>query len=297
MKLHDAIAVPREIGSDFDKWLERPDVCNPSNLTTRLEMAAGTFVWPDAFQFRGQDTREFAILRDGWSRQLTVNMDACDGARFGPAVRRYKRELESAFARPRAITAIQRMLDGTEKEQDVALTIIRLAPSHTYYERVAQLARAGDMLARRAMIEIDGLPPREDLPPNWATWLQQTLDDPQPAALDALLATAAGTSVPGAPETTISIEVRRAAARIARWWRETTRDGRVIISKTISTLATDPDTAIRREGVVMLEPNTDDNVELLAVIAKTDAEPRIRLIAYVKLPKREQDNLPIDSRP
>ncbi len=296
--MFDALGTRGEPRRDFQQWLTRPEICNVSNFVTRLEMAAGTFVWPDAFQFRGEDNRHFEFLREKWRDFLVVTLDSCDGARFGPTVRLYKRELERAFATPHVQTIISRWLEGTRDERDAALEIIGLAPSRVYYQRVAELARAGDMRARIAMINIDSLWSNENVPDVWSAWIQRRLDDSQPDALRDLLSISVGAAIPGAPANEIPVDVRRAAARTARVWRDTTLDGRLVVDERIVVLAKDSDDAIRREGVLMLEPTvTDSVVDLLEAVATTDRDPRIRLIAFLKLPKLRSEKLAPEQRP
>lgn len=296
--MFDALGTRGEPERDFQQWLARPEICNVSNFVTRLEMAAGTFVWPDAFQFRGEDNRHFEFLREKWRDFLVDTLEACDGARFGPTVRSYKRDLERAFAAPEVQRILYRWLDGTHDEREVALEIIGFAPSRVYYQRVAELARAGDTRARIAMIHIDNVWVSHDIPDDWSGWIQQRLDDSQPAALRELLSIATGASVPAAPLGTIPLEVRQAAAQTARLWRDTTLEGRVITDERIVTLAKDSDDVIRREGVLMLEPTvTDSVVGLLEAVATSDRDPRIRLIAFLKLPKSRSDKLAPGQRP
>lgn len=292
----DALGSRERLDRDFRQWLSRPEVCSVSNATLRLEMAAGTFSWPDVYQLRGQDGPDFEHLRDKWREFLVDVLDSCVTARFGSLVRDYRRELASAFAKPRVAHQILRWLDGSEKERDAALRIIALAPSRVYYERAVQLARGPNKQARGAMIEIESLWTYDELSTRWATWIQDRLDNGKPQALQDLLSIALGTSVPGAPED-LTLAVRRTAARAARTWRDTTADGRSIVSDRIETLARDPDDDVRREGVLMLEPTVFAMYdEVLERIAVDDSNPRIRLIAYSKLSKQRADRIPPEQR-
>jgi hypothetical protein len=128
-------------------------------------------------------------------------------------------------------------------------------------------------------------------------WITERLDDPKPTALQDLLGASTGVVPIGAPSSLLSLEVRRTAARTARVWRETTRDGRLIHDERIVTLAKDGDPIVRREGTAMLEPTSDEIVTVLQSIATDDSDPRIRLIAYVKLPKSRQEAMPLEQRP